>query len=136
MDDLFLELFKYIEGGDIDEVKRLIETRGIDNISETPSISDQTVLHVSIITNQKKIFDYLLGRGVDIDATNDHGETPLILAVSLDRVEFVKELLDCGANTKPRSSDGLNIIEVMLENNSEFSYNKMSRMIMSLARFD
>ena len=49
----------------------------------------------------------LLAAGADIDATNDHGATPLHYAAHQGHTEIVKSLLDAGADSTAATDDGI-----------------------------
>jgi ankyrin repeat protein len=60
-------------------------------------------LIVAVENNQDRIVKILLQKeGVDIEATNKHGDTPLEIAVQKGYASIVKQLLDAGARVQSR----------------------------------
>ncbi|KAL3470120.1 ankyrin repeat-containing domain protein [Aspergillus californicus] len=60
-------------------------------------------LIVAVENNQQRIVKILLEKeGVDIEATNKHGDTPLEVAVQKGYSSIVKQLLDAGAKVQSR----------------------------------
>ena len=53
----------------------------------------------------------MIARGADVDATNEGGQTPLILAIVAGRPRVLPHLLRAGANPLLRDNTGLNAIE-------------------------
>jgi Ankyrin repeats (many copies) len=53
----------------------------------------------------------MIARGADVDATNDSGQTPLILAIVGGQPRVLRHLMKAGANPLLRDNTGLNAIE-------------------------
>ena len=65
-----------------------------------PSLQDDygsTVLHHASESGNVAIMEEILSYGVDIESTNNSGETPLMLAQSYGKSEVVAYLLSKGA---------------------------------------
>lgn len=68
-----------------------------------------TALHYAIGfegEDRRAIVSYLLSRHADVNAQNDDGKTPLMLAVALGHTEAVSLLLQTGADTELRDING------------------------------
>ena len=89
-------IYTVIENGDILSLELLFHY-GADlnhhgNLGDTP-------LHISIKYRKPTITDWLLGQGVDTNAINETGETPLSRDIS-NNAGYVMTLLDKGADYK------------------------------------
>ena len=58
----------------------------------------QTITHLAILSQDNAIFEKVLGYAPDFEIPNKQGETPLILAASNGKVDYVLALLKAGAN--------------------------------------
>ncbi|CAG9332104.1 unnamed protein product [Blepharisma stoltei] len=65
-----------------------------------------TYLHVAVWKRKKAIVNSLIEFGFNIDAQDDHGETPLHLAAIRRDCELYKMLLDAGALENIRNKNG------------------------------
>ena len=54
----------------------------------------------------RSVFDYLLARGVDVNAHSRNGSTPLMTAVQTGQGELVRLLLSKGADAKAKATNG------------------------------
>ncbi|XP_059497240.1 B-cell lymphoma 3 protein-like isoform X2 [Stegostoma tigrinum] len=93
-----------------------------------------TPLHVSVISYQKEIVEFLLDQGADIDAVDiKSGKTPLVHAVENNSIDMVTLLLQHGANVNLQTYSGntalhccsgrgfLEIVKVLLKNGADSS---------------
>lgn len=77
-------------------------------------------LWASVVANSVPIADALLAAGADIDNQNDNGATVLMYAASNSKPEWVKYLLEKGADTTLKSLDDFtaldlaNTVEILL----------------------
>jgi uncharacterized protein len=62
------------------------------------------------------VIEYLLKRGVDINAQNAQGETALLIAAWTGRVELVEILLKKGADPNVKTHKGLSALKAATEN--------------------
>jgi len=56
-----------------------------------PRFDGMTALHGAVISNQPSILEYLIGQGADVDATNELGWTPLMIAEGIFLANAKKE---------------------------------------------
>lgn len=63
------------------------------------------------------VVDYLLAKGADVNARQNNGVTALIVAVSVGRIETVRQLLDKGADPTARALSGITALSLSLKNN-------------------
>jgi ankyrin repeat protein len=61
---------------------------------------DLTLLKIAVQVNNREIFEFLINKGVDIDSQDNYGTTALMFACGLGNEEFVRILLERGANTE------------------------------------
>nr|CAI5860674.1 unnamed protein product [Callosobruchus analis] len=116
-EELFLEVDKYYLGSDFDRNEDSLLVYGVlraaveENVERLKSLvrrgkainindsSGNTPLHVAVIKNNSEILDFLLEQpNLDINARNFAGETPLLLAIKLARLEAASKLVCAGAN--------------------------------------
>ena len=80
-------LYKAVKNNNFDITKILLSSKNID-IDSKDSFGN-TVLHRSVINNNEDILDLLLKNNADINAKNDNGETPLMLAFNNSKGNFI-----------------------------------------------
>eukprot|EP00026_Physarum_polycephalum_P001993 Phypoly_transcript_01997.p1 GENE.Phypoly_transcript_01997~~Phypoly_transcript_01997.p1 ORF type:complete len:941 (-),score=242.88 Phypoly_transcript_01997:116-2938(-) len=85
-----INLKKLIENGNLDGLKSILDKektalRSID-------AENQTLLHYACEFGQRDITKYLLGKGLDVNAKNKFGWTPIILAVCHGHLTVASEL--------------------------------------------
>jgi ankyrin repeat protein len=61
----------------------------------------------AINLDDSDVVQQLIAAGVSVDARNEYGDTPLILAVHRGHYELAKDLLDLGADPNAKNTDGL-----------------------------
>lgn len=98
----FLESVKKKEGEKVE--KALMDNSQIVNAKDVTT--GETGLH--IVTQRRDLtwLGYLIGKGANVNASDDHGRTPLQLAVSLGWREGVAQLLDAKAQPDPSNDAG------------------------------
>ena len=77
-----------------------------------PSLSDFTSLMRAASEGDIRYVNQLISNGVDINETGGNGATPLMAAVSSQRVDLVKMFLDKGANPHLRTKQSLNALTI------------------------
>lgn len=82
------------ELGDVDNVRILIE-RGV-NVKHRENVAGYTALHLAVNKTRANLIGQLVDAGVDVDAKDDDGKTPLHFATCYQD-EMVKILVDNGA---------------------------------------
>jgi hypothetical protein len=76
-----------------------------------------THLHRAVMEGAKPfVIEFLLDRGVDINARNEAGETALIIAAWYGRHELVELLLKRGADPNVKTREGLSALKVASKN--------------------
>ncbi len=79
----------------------------------------QSLLHLAVLSNNIKSVLYLLNKGLDIDAEDNDGLTPLIIATSHTRyLDVAILLLDRHATVEHVSSNGHSALSVAIRNNN------------------
>ncbi len=70
-------------------------------------LNGSTLLHLATQSNRKDIVDRLLARGARVDAADDLGTTPLMLAcLDKERTPIAESLLAAGADASAQRTDG------------------------------
>lgn len=62
-----------------------------------------------------KVRDYLLERGVNVNARHNNGMTPLMIAVQTGQRDTVRLLLSKGADAKAKARNGQTVLELSLK---------------------
>jgi hypothetical protein len=112
-------LVKAIEKKDLAAIQWSIEHGADVQGRVTSGESVTTLLHLACNNFREDIAEYLLNKGVPVEARNSAGETPLHLAArQLDakRVEF---LLQKGANPLTTSYAGVSVLDEVMKNIAE-----------------
>ena len=95
--------------GKIDEVKAKLEAGAS---LQTVDGDGNTMLHSAASHGQLEMVQFLLGqKGIEIDARDKAGDTPLSQASYLGRVDVVKELIDKGADLKSKDGEGRDALQ-------------------------
>ncbi len=101
------------------DLNRLVHS--VTNASQLQQTNNegQSLLHLAILSNNIKIVLYLLNKGVDIDAEDNEGLTPLIIALSHPRFMNVAILLlNRHATLEHVSKSGHSALSVAIRNNN------------------
>lgn len=89
-------LFKAIENGDLEEVKRLVENDGVK--VETVNEYNVTPLHIAVKLNKLEVVQFLVTKGANVNAIDGCNRTPLHIAAEQNNTEVAKFLVTNGAN--------------------------------------
>lgn len=110
-----MELFKAIEGNDLLELRRLLES-GIE-VNVVDDINNQnTPLHVAIkINNEHMARELLLPKwNLDINARNFNGDTPLHTAALSGHDTFIHLLLERQALNNIRNKENMTFLDIVI----------------------
>ena len=89
--------FQAIEEDNLEIFKLFIKAGA--SIETKSALGFATPLYSSIIFNSKKIFDYLMKNGVQINTELNHNkDTPVLFALSEKRIDMAKQLINAGAD--------------------------------------
>lgn len=97
------ELLAASKDGDIEEIKRLIDSGADVNARDLDTW--QTPLHWAPIWGQTDMAKILIDAGADVNARDDYERTPLYLAANNGHTDIVKLLIDAGADLNARCDD-------------------------------
>ncbi len=101
--DLGRQLLTAACEGDLDEVKRLVDTGADINAA---SIYGETPLYIAAYFGYLPMVRYLVGQGADINAANKDGEAPLQGAVHWDHLDVVRYLVEHGDKVNVANKGG------------------------------
>ncbi|GAB2234051.1 hypothetical protein Droror1_Dr00003288 [Drosera rotundifolia] len=90
-------LFKAVESGDLETVKRLIGNE-MPMLDQRGVFYRDSVVHVAAKHGKIDVLSWLLDRGVSPDLVNRFKQTPLMVAAIHGNISCVQRLLDAGAN--------------------------------------
>ncbi|MDD5456102.1 MAG: ankyrin repeat domain-containing protein [Candidatus Margulisbacteria bacterium] len=111
-DDEYTLLMTYVNEGDLDMVKKLLEV-GVD--LNTPGKKGQTALFRAFYENKWEIFKELINEGADLEAKDTESHTVLWLAVQDLNIRYTKELLASGAAINIVNKSGTKLINMAVQ---------------------
>ena len=103
-----LKLFAAIDRDDLDEVKRLLDTKNI-GIDEDLDFSGNTAVHFAV-WRSTKILQLLIDRGASLSKVNYDGLTPLAIACVKNSVVSAEMILREGVNPNNEELDGIPLL--------------------------
>lgn len=94
------------------EISTLLIDRGasIDTLTKAKN----NLLMISVRSENPALFKKILGLKINLDAKNNLGDTVLMMATRIGNIEFVKTLIDAGADIKTRNLDDLNAYQIAI----------------------
>lgn len=96
--------FEAVEADNL-SIFKLFYVAGADLETQKGSPSGITPLYVAVDFSSDRIYDFLMNHNVNVNVTNlNDGNTPLTRALSWDRVDIARELLDAGADASRQKS--------------------------------
>ena len=98
------DIFKAVEKGDLDQVKKLVEKD--KKLLVSTNQNGSSPLHAAAFAGHTDIVDYLLSEGIDPDIPNPGKITPLMGAVYFGHKETADILLGNGADINFKDSRG------------------------------
>ncbi|KOM54787.1 hypothetical protein LR48_Vigan10g067900 [Vigna angularis] len=87
-----------VEVGEGEDASRGGVVAPIDDLEVPPIVDDDEALHMAAANGHVDIVEYLIIKGVDLNAPNEEKNTPLHWACLNGHVEVVKKLILAGAN--------------------------------------
>ena len=101
------------------DLNRLIHSVSNPSQLQQKNSEGQSLLHLATLSNNIKIVLYLLNKGLDIDAEDNEGLTPLIIALSHARyMNIAILLLNRHATLEHVSTSGHSALSVAIRNNN------------------
>lgn len=100
------------ENGDFQKVRRLVEIKKTEanfvceEYDEEGDENLPTPLHVAVYNEHFPIGSYLISLGVNLNVTNNAGNTPLHFAADVKELEIYQLLLKSGADPSIRNNKG------------------------------
>lgn len=68
---------------------------------------DLSIVHTALLEGRMEMIEFLLSKGASIDAKDDKGRTPLMMAIQAERpVEDIAKLIELGASISEKDNDG------------------------------
>ena len=103
--------------GDIELLKALVtSSRSLKRTFNQRYYFGQTLLHCSIKTDNRDVYDYLIKNGADPNITTDFKETPLMEAASKGRFEYIDSLVKNGAKINSKDERKRTALHYAAEN--------------------
>ena len=104
-------LHEAVVGGDLESVRRMIESGADLNVREPMGRS--TPLITAATFGRTEAAKALIDAGADLDLQNNDGSTALITAAFFARAEIVEALLAAGADKSIRTGTGSNALDIV-----------------------
>lgn len=103
-------LYYAVTKNNVNAVKELLNTK----VNVHYLLDNFTILHcaASYPSTDKEIFKMLKDKGVDINAKDKAGMTPLEMAIALNRSNNVMALIELGADKTIKNNQGIDAIEL------------------------
>ncbi|MDY8135949.1 ankyrin repeat domain-containing protein [Aquimarina sp. 2201CG5-10] len=102
--------------GDINKLESFLQTGNVNTVNAKGS----SLLLIAIYCRQNDAFDLLIKKEIDVNISNQYGETPIQYAARYGDVKKVKALLNKGANVNVIDTDKRTpILEAVQSNNKE-----------------
>ena len=109
-------LFETVRVGDLNRLVHSVKNR--EQLFQK-NADGQSMLHLGVLSNNMKIIIYLLNKGLDVDAEDAEGLTPLIIAMSHPRhLDTAILLIDRHATIEHISDKGHSALSVAIRNNN------------------
>ncbi|KAG8170919.1 hypothetical protein JTE90_014770 [Oedothorax gibbosus] len=118
--------FQYKDKDDVERMKALLDSSGVDLKIRNPW--NATVLHELIIGAYEPplgFIEYLLDRGLDVDAVDDFGMTPMHEAAKRGWPSVVNLLLKRGASLYRRNNEGETTLSIAVSYRHGFHFIKL-----------
>jgi hypothetical protein len=80
---------------------------------------NRSLLHWAVACKQKEVFDYLIEKGIKINAVDNQKKTPLHIAVQFNNVEYFDYLTELQTNNDWKSLFGASLIELAILNGNK-----------------
>jgi len=114
------EYFTACANGDLDTVKKIIETGSLNNI-DIKSPEGWTGLIISCFNKRYEIVNFLIANKANINATNTKGTSVLMYAKTpvqqnQDDTKTLKLLIDAGADINHLDSFNKSILDYVMDN--------------------
>lgn len=111
-----LTLYSAIVRGNFDIIKLLLENGAdIEQKLEFSSGINDTPLIIAAGCGSKHILEYLLQKGAEVNYQNAKGESALMMAAYVGRLDNVKILIDYKADKSLKDNNGLTAVELAKE---------------------
>ena len=110
-----LELYTAIDSGDNDLVSRILD----QGYSIDRSSSGTTPLMRACASGQIETVRMLIGRGADVNASNDLGWTPLMVATLNKKSQVASLLIQSGADPYVKSEQGSTALDMAVNSEDE-----------------
>lgn len=89
-------------------------------------------LHYAVFNGHQELANFLIGRGAEVNARSPNGSTPLMLAAREGREDFIKVLLESGADPRAKNDWGDNALTMAMR----YEHYRIGKMIASPEEFE
>ena len=85
-----------------------------NNLIDVKDNRGRSLLHWAVACKKKKIFDFLIQKGININGIDNQENTPMHVAVQFNNEEYLNYLIKAQPNTKWQSKFGASLLEVAI----------------------
>jgi len=110
-DQGFTPLYAAIQIDDINTTNYLIKHKA--NVNSRDNAGNTPLMSAIVNTDNVNLVQSLISHGAHINVENNDGATPLLIAIQLNRIAFVKALLNAGADIYYRNSRGISAASLL-----------------------
>ncbi len=100
------EFLKSVEAKNTAQIVNFLSDYPALDLNAIVGSHGRTALHIAAAENMPEVISILLDRGLNIDAADHSGETPLHRAANLGNTDSVRRLLERGADDRLKNSNG------------------------------
>jgi ankyrin repeat protein len=121
------DIFRTTCNGNLVRLDSLLIDTGIDIEDDR----GRSLLHWAVACKQKEVFDFLINKGIEINAIDHQEKTPLHVAVQFSNVEYFEYLAKVQPNKDWQSKYGASLLELaVLNGNLDSSHKCNSRLLL------
>ncbi|XP_054153772.1 myotrophin-like [Oppia nitens] len=102
------DLIWSLKNGDLESVIEQFESKKVD---VNASLDGRSAIHYAADYGHTDIIEFLISKGVDLNAVDKHGISPLLAAIWEGHTECVRLMITSGAHKSGRTPDGQTYLE-------------------------
>jgi ankyrin repeat protein len=102
-----MKLLYAIKSGNEVQALSLVQTSDLETLNSLKELGDVGLLHFAIDRRQSKVAAALIEKGVDPEARDVNGNTPLHYAAAVGDIDIITKLDKAGANINAQNTQGM-----------------------------
>ena len=105
----FCELEQIIESNNLAAFEKKLKETNLD--LQTKDQFNNSFLHIAGMKGSLSVIEFLIDKGLEINAINSTGKTPLHLAIKNENIDIAIFLIKKGANYSIRDKSGRSVLD-------------------------